>query len=242
MNSGELPTFILGVAAAIAGAAALAGKDRRSRAPVAALCVVLIIGAVILAVTTTPWFTSSDTASANPAAPAMSTSTTSTTTTTETSTTTTIIDEPAETTTPLVESISLPQGVPSPIASTCEAYRESQETLVRGLVDELTCRPPDGPFVQYLQYTNADAMEKAFVRHHGEVSGESCADGSDLGRYKVHDVPRGEWACYVSTAGKGVMLWTDSRYLVLGILSDADMTAQDAYDWFFDHDVALYSE
>jgi hypothetical protein len=78
--------------------------------------------------------------------------------------------------------------------------------------------------VEYVQYTDENAMQRAFLRHHDDTADETCADGDGQGNYSIQENQRGEWACYVSTSGAGVVIWTDWQYPVLGIMSNSTMT------------------
>jgi hypothetical protein len=203
----------------------------KQMAGILAVVVVVLVAGFLLAVygLDRPWSTGTDTASTDPAD--------ATTPTTPTTTTTTTVDETTTTTT--VEPVSILGTVPSSIASTCEPYTESQETLTDGLVNQLTCTTPDGLTVRYLQYTDAASMETAFELHHGGIADETCAEGSALGTYSINEISRGEWACYASTSGTSVMMWTDLRYPVLGLLRDSTLSVQSVSDWFFDNPVVL---
>lgn len=173
MNAVELPTFILGVAAAIAGVAAIAGgKDWKFRAPAAVLCLVLILGAVVLAVSA-PWTGTAGTAGAGSPSTTTATPVTTTTTVPPPTTTTTEKEDPVdldEDQTELLESLNTDDGAFDP--DSCEA--ESGDNSDVEIVATISC---DAYGLEDDLWVSEFPDRQNYVRFFRQVSGEMTNQG-----------------------------------------------------------------
>lgn len=228
MNAVELPTFILGAAAAIAGVAAIAGgKDWKFRGPAAVLCAVLILGAVVLAVTT-PWTGVADTAGSRP--PTTTTTapvTTTTTTTTEppTTTTTALDDDETE----LLASLNTDDGAFDP--DSCE----EGETGDNGDVEFVAIISCDAYGLENDLWVSEFPDRQNYVKFFRKVSGEMTNQGL-CGVVQQSSVPWsrdgvtiGNLVCYPA-GNKQWFVWFCANTQTVASASAADLAS--LYAWW----------
>jgi MFS family permease len=129
----------------------------------------------------------------------------------------------------------LESHVPPAFAGKCTPL--TPQAAMTGLVAAIACTPtgsgaPVG--VQYYRFANTAGMNAAFNRAASGVTGSgTCDQGGQRGTYQFSSGPvSGMWACYY-TAGKGQLIWTSTKFGIMGLADGPGQTPQQLSDWFF---------